>query len=125
MNHTGPAIGYLKVIEQSGYNVSGSGIKITEFEVKELDCIDCAQKFEKAIQLTPGVFRASLNFTMGRLTVEHTCDTEDLIAAASDIGYTINGGQREKGSVLYTVQAHDRHRRIGHLHNSGLYPDHF
>ena len=89
VNHTCPITDIIKVIEDSGYKVSGSGIKVQEFEVKELDCIDCAQKFEKAIQQTPGVLRANLNFTLGRLTVEYTCDKEDIIAAASDIGYTI------------------------------------
>ncbi len=96
VNHTCPVSDILKVIEDSGYKVSGGGIKVKEFEVKELDCIDCAQKFEKAIQQTSGVLRANLNFTLGRLTVEYTCDTEDIIAAASDIGYTISAVGSEK-----------------------------
>lgn len=94
--HTCPASEILKAIEDSGYKVKGSGIKVTEFEVSELDCIDCAKKFEKAIQLTPGVLRANLNFTLGKLTVEHTCDKQDIIDAASDIGYKIRVVGSEK-----------------------------
>jgi Cd2+/Zn2+-exporting ATPase len=98
VEHTCPASEIMNIIEDSGYKVSGSGIKVTEFEVAELDCVDCAQKFEKAIQQTSGVLRANLNFTLGKLTVEHTCDVEDIIDAASDIGYKIHvaGSKKEQ-----------------------------
>lgn len=89
IEHTGSASDLLDIIEQSGYHVSAENFKITEFDIKELDCIDCANKFEKAIRMTPGVFRATLNFAVGKLTVEHTCPIEDIIDAAHDIGYTI------------------------------------
>jgi len=101
IEHAGPASDLLDIIEQSGYHVAAENFKITQFDVKELDCIDCAQKFEKAIRLTPGVLRASLNFTVGKLTVEHTCPVEDIIKAAHDIGYTIKVmGTQEKESFI-------------------------
>jgi Cd2+/Zn2+-exporting ATPase len=89
IEHTGPASDLLDMIEQSGYHVAAENFKITQFDVKELDCIDCAQKFEKAIRQTPGVIRATLNFAVGKLTVEHTCPAQDIVTAAHDIGYTI------------------------------------
>lgn len=115
IEHTCPASELLRIIEDSGYRVSGGGIKVTEFEVKELDCIDCASKFEKAIRITPGVIRANLNFTTGKLTVEHTCDREDIIAAASDIGYTIriSGTERRESFIA-------RHRPMLVVAISGL-----
>lgn len=101
IEHTCPTSELLDIIEQSGYHVSAENFKITQFDVHELDCIDCAKKFEKAIQLTPGVIRASLNFTIGKLTVEHTCPVKDIIDAANDIGYTITvSGSQEKTSFL-------------------------
>ncbi len=101
VEHRGPASDIVDIIEQSGYHVAADHFKITEFEVKELDCIDCAQKFEKAIRLTPGVIRATLNFTVGKMTVEHTCPIEDIIDAARDIGYTIKVvGSKEEGSFI-------------------------
>ncbi len=89
IEHTGPTSDLLDIIEQSGFHVSAENFRITGFDVKELDCIDCANKFEKAIRMTPGVIRATLNFSMGRLIVEHTCPVEEIIDAAHDIGYTI------------------------------------
>src|SRR5271157_182023 len=89
IEHTCPTSELIDIIEKSGYHVSSENFRITQFEVKELDCIDCANKFEKAIRLTPGVIRANLSFTIGRLTVEHTCPVEDIIRSAQDIGYTI------------------------------------
>jgi Cd2+/Zn2+-exporting ATPase len=101
IEHTGAASDLLDVIEQSGYHVAADTFKITQFDVQELDCIDCAKKFEKAIQQTPGVIRASLNFAVGKLTVEHTCPIEDIVRAAHDIGYSIRvTGSKEKGSFF-------------------------
>lgn len=101
IEHTGPTSALLDIIEQSGYHVSAENFKITEFDVKELDCIDCANKFEKAIQMAPGVIRATLNFSIGKLTVEHTCPVEEIIDAANDIGYTITvAGVTKKESFI-------------------------
>jgi Cd2+/Zn2+-exporting ATPase len=102
IEHTGAASDLLDVIEQSGYHVAADRFKITQFDVQELDCIDCAKKFEKAIQQTPGVIRASLNFAIGKLTVEHTCPIEDIIDAAHDIGYSIKvTGSKEKARSIH------------------------
>lgn len=99
--HTSPASDLLDIIEQSGYHVAADNFKITQFDVKELDCIDCANKFEKAIRFTPGVIRASLNFTVGKLTVEHTCPVEGIVKAAHGIGYTIKiTGSQQKESFI-------------------------
>ncbi len=107
IEHTGAASDLLDVVEQSGYHVAADTFRITQFDVQELDCIDCAKKFEKAISMTPGVIRASLNFAVGKLTVEHTCPIEDVLAAANDIGYTIKvSGTKEKGSFF------PRHRPV-------------
>jgi Cd2+/Zn2+-exporting ATPase len=101
IEHTCPASELIDIIENSGYHASSENFKITQFEVKELDCIDCANKFEKAIRLTPGVIRANLSFAIGRLTVEHTCPVDDIINAAQDIGYTIKVvGSEEKGTFI-------------------------
>jgi Cd2+/Zn2+-exporting ATPase len=107
ISHTCPASELLDIMERSGYHIAAENFKVTEFEISELDCIDCANKFEKAIRMTPGVIRANLNFAVGKLTVEHTCPAGDIIQAARDIGYTITiSGTREKGSLL------DRYRPI-------------
>jgi Cd2+/Zn2+-exporting ATPase len=101
IEHMGPTSDLLDIIEQSGFHVSAENFRITEFEVKELDCIDCASKFEKAIRMTPGVIRATLSFSMGKLTVEHTCPVEEIIDAAHNIGYTITvAGVTKKESFI-------------------------
>gem|GEM_PF-4952016 len=40
------------------------------FQVEGITCMDCAQKFEKAVGELPGVTKASLNTMTGKLTVE-------------------------------------------------------
>jgi len=102
IEHAGAASDLLDVVEQSGYHVAADTFRITQFDVSELDCIDCAKKFEKAIAMTPGVIRASLNFAVGKLTVEHTCPVQDIVAAAHDIGYTIKVTGSKEGGSFYS-----------------------
>lgn len=79
----------INIIESSGYRVVNDSC-IAEFDIEGLDCADCAVKFEKAISQVPGVLRSKVDFNLAKLTVEYTCDKQDIIDTASKAGYNIN-----------------------------------
>ncbi len=45
-------------------------------QVDGISCLDCAQKFEKAVGALPGVTKASLNTMTGKLTIDGQVDLE-------------------------------------------------
>lgn len=40
------------------------------FELRELDCANCAAKMERKIKMLPGVTDCSISFMSGRMTLE-------------------------------------------------------
>jgi Cd2+/Zn2+-exporting ATPase len=75
--------------------------KSTIFQVDGITCMDCAQKFEKAVSEMPGVITASLNLLTGKLVVEGQSDIEGIRRLGADEGYTINS---EPGQPLQPLQ---------------------
>ncbi|MBQ3222067.1 MAG: heavy-metal-associated domain-containing protein [Clostridia bacterium] len=41
-----------------------------KFQLKDLDCANCAAKFQNAIEKIEGVHSASVNFMLQKLTIE-------------------------------------------------------
>ena len=62
---------------------------LTVFQVAGITCLDCAQKFEKAVSEMPGVAKASLNAMAGKLTVEGQADLEGIRRLGKEEDYTI------------------------------------
>jgi len=60
------------------------------FQVTGITCMDCAQKFEKAVNELPGVVSASLNTMTGRLLVEGSADLASIRKLGQEENYTIN-----------------------------------
>jgi len=60
------------------------------FQVDGITCLDCAQKFEKAVNELPGVLSASLNTMTGKLAVEGRASLEDIRQLGQDENYKIN-----------------------------------
>jgi len=60
------------------------------FQVDGITCMDCAQKFEKAVNELPGVLSASLNTMTGKLTVEGTVDLAAIRRLGKEENYKIN-----------------------------------
>lgn len=87
----------LKAIQELGkdedYTISlaaqqGSQIAAV-FQVDGITCMDCAQKFEKAVNEMPGVIKASLNTMTGKLTVEGEADLAGIRQLGMEENYTI------------------------------------
>lgn len=56
----------------------------------ELTCPSCVAKIEKALARRPGVERAKVHFTTGRIEVEHdaaTIEAEELARTVRSVGY--------------------------------------
>jgi len=66
------------------------------FQVDGITCLDCAQKFEKAVNELPGVLSASLNTMTGKLTVEGMADLAAIRRLGQDENYTINPMEQVK-----------------------------
>lgn len=60
------------------------------FYVEGIACLDCASKFERNVAALPGVTRASLNTTTGKLTIEGKVDLEAIRLEAKKEGYTVS-----------------------------------
>jgi len=66
---------------------SPSGAQQSVFQVSGLDCGDCAAKLEKRVAALAGVVSAQVNFTAGKMTVEHTSPLADILQAVKQAGY--------------------------------------
>ena len=66
-----------------------NGKLVATFQVTGITCLDCAQKFEKAVRELPGIVRASLNSVTGKLTVEGAADLAAIRRLGQEEDYTI------------------------------------
>ena len=65
-------------------------LKKTTFRAQDLSCPSCVAKIEKALAGTPGVQKAEVHFTTGRIAIEHDparATSDDLIKAVANAGY--------------------------------------
>ena len=84
----------------------------TVFQIDGITCLDCAQKFEKAVGQLPGVMKASLNTMTGKLTIEGAADLRSIRRLGQEEGYTINPlGQQTSVSPPASAQANWELRR--------------
>ncbi len=74
------------------------------FQVDGITCLDCAQKFEKAVNELPGVLSASLNTMTGKLTVEGMADLAAIRRLGQDENYTINPMEQVKNKAPTVFQ---------------------
>ncbi len=68
---------------------------VSHFSIAGMSCVNCAQAIEKGVKAFPGVKRASVNFAIERLTVEHnpSVTAEDIVLKVADTGYQALGDQ--------------------------------
>lgn len=63
--------------------------KVTVFKVEGITCMDCAQKFEQAVNKLPGVTKATLNAMTGKLTIEGEANLTAIQELGKEEDYTI------------------------------------
>lgn len=76
----------------------------TVFQVDGITCLDCAQKFEKAVQELPGVTSAVLNTMTGKLTVEGEADLQSIRKLGLEEDYTISPAEHVQSRAVAVFQ---------------------
>ena len=63
---------------------------ISHFSIQGMSCVNCSAAIEKGFRNYPGVIRATVNFAIEKLTVEHapSVSPQAIIAKVKDLGYT-------------------------------------
>lgn len=72
--------------------------------VDGISCLDCAQKFEKAVGALPGVVKASLNTMTGKLTIDGQVDLEAVRRLGKEENYTITLETQSRQAVETVLQ---------------------
>ncbi|MCX7780811.1 MAG: heavy metal translocating P-type ATPase [Negativicutes bacterium] len=74
----------------------------TTYNIEGITCMDCAQKFERAVNGLPGVVNASLNTVTGKLTVEGKADLKAIQELGKKEDYTISPEAKEAAAAQPT-----------------------
>ena len=59
------------------------------FDIKGMDCADCARKVSDGVQKLPKVELSQVNFATGQLTVVGDVDAAEVTARVRDLGYDV------------------------------------
>ncbi len=70
--------------------LEGSDAVVSQFSISGMSCVNCAGTIEKGFKNFDGIYSATVNFAIERLTVEHnpSLSAEAIIAKVADMGYT-------------------------------------
>ena len=68
------------------------------FEIKGMDCADCARKVSDGVQKLPNVELSQVNFATAQLTVIGDVSNDAVSARVREIGYDIIQPHEEKTS---------------------------
>src|SRR5699024_6984940 len=60
---------------------------VRTYDVAGMDCGGCAQSIENHLNTIPAVNRVSVNFSTGKMKVEHENSVDDIVSEVSKIGY--------------------------------------
>ena len=75
---------------------------IKTFDIEGMDCGSCAKSIENHLNTLPSVKNVSVNFSTGKMKIEHSNNVEDIISEVSKIGY--------KASLPTNKQSIQRHK---------------
>ena len=76
-------------IKKLGYSVEPLNQKgnIKTFDIEGMDCGSCAKSIENHLNTLPSVKNVSVNFSTGKMKIEHSNSVEDIMTEVSKIGY--------------------------------------
>ena len=76
-------------IKKLGYSVEPLNQKgnIKTFDIEGMDCGSCAKSIENHLNTLPAVKNVSVNFSTGKMKIEHSGSVEDIMSEVSKIGY--------------------------------------
>ena len=76
-------------IKKLGYSAEplNQNRNIKTFNIEGMDCGSCAKSIENHLNPLPSVKNVSVNFSTGKMKIEHSGSVEEIIAEVSKIGY--------------------------------------
>ena len=76
-------------IKKLGYSAEplNQNGNIKTFNIEGMDCGSCAKSIENHLNPLPSVKNVSVNFSTGKMKIEHSGSVEEIIAEVSKIGY--------------------------------------
>ncbi len=76
-------------IKKLGYSVEPLNQKgnIKTFDIEGMDCGSCAKSIENHLNTLPSIKNVSVNFSTGKMKIEHSNSVEDIMSEVSKIGY--------------------------------------
>ncbi|MFC7687070.1 heavy metal translocating P-type ATPase [Ureibacillus sp. GCM10028918] len=76
-------------IEKLGYSAVpfNQNKKLKTYIIEGMDCGSCAKSIENHLNTLPSVKNVSVNFSTGKMKIEHSSSVDDLISEVSKIGY--------------------------------------
>ncbi|MGE8205980.1 heavy metal translocating P-type ATPase [Heyndrickxia sp. NPDC080065] len=77
------------VVEMLGYRVEPlkQNKNVRSYTVEGMDCGSCAKSIENHLNTIPAVQQVRVNFSTGKMKVEHVNSVEEIISEVSKIGY--------------------------------------
>ena len=95
-------------IKKLGYSVEPLNQKgnIKTFDIEGMDCGSCAKSIENHLNTLPSVKNVSVNFSTGKMKIEHSGSVEDIMTEVSKIGYKASL-QSNKNSIQTNKNKND------------------
>ncbi|WP_127760387.1 heavy metal translocating P-type ATPase [Peribacillus asahii] len=104
-------------IKKLGYSTDPLNQKgnIKTFDIEGMDCGSCAKSIENHLNTIPSVKSVSVNFSTGKMKIEHLASVEDIISEVSKIGY-----KASLSSNKQSIQTHKNKNENGLIILSGV-----
>ncbi|MEH6948350.1 heavy metal translocating P-type ATPase [Bacillus sp. JJ634] len=104
-------------IKKLGYSADPLNQKgnIKTFDIEGMDCGSCAKSIENHLNTIPSVKSVSVNFSTGKMKIEHSASVEDIISEVSKIGY-----KASLSSNKQSIQTHKNKNENGLIILSGV-----
>jgi Cd2+/Zn2+-exporting ATPase len=85
-------------IKKLGFSVEplNQNKNIKTYSIEGMDCGSCAKSIENHLGSNPSVENVSVNFSTGKMKIEHSNKVEDIISEVSKIGYKASLQSRNK-----------------------------
>ncbi|GGE55880.1 copper-translocating P-type ATPase [Pullulanibacillus camelliae] len=77
------------VIQKLGYRIEPlkQHTNVRTYDIEGMDCGSCATSIEKHLQTLPSVRSVSVNFSTGKMKIDHESHVEEVISEVAKLGY--------------------------------------
>ncbi|MEK4010215.1 heavy metal translocating P-type ATPase [Peribacillus sp. FSL M8-0224] len=104
-------------IEKLGFSIEplNQNGNIKTFEIEGMDCGSCAKSIENHLNTLPSVKNVSVNFSTGKMKIEHSNSVEDIMTEVSKIGFKASLPSKNQ-----SIQTHKNKNENGLVILSGV-----